>query len=335
LFQDLQDFLCRYRKEFLYELVDTKQEKDEQVFTKNHPVNPESSCTSCPLSLPKRYNLHMTNAPIGVFDSGVGGLTVLRELRARLPGEDFLFAADQGHAPYGQRPLEDVRRLGFGIAEFLLARKAKLIVVACNTISAAALQPLREAHPEIPFVGMEPAIKPAAEETRNGVIGVIATEATFQGELFAGVVSRYGRGVKVLTRTVPGLVERIEQGETEGPALEAMLRERLGPLMAEGIDELVLGCTHFPLAAGALRSVLGPDVRIVDPSPAVARQAEHILRERKLPAAEGGGGLIAYTSGDPDSMAFFLRRTLGADFPVRRVTWTGEGGELRLVDASG
>ena len=150
---------------------------------------------------------------------------MLRELRRFLPREDFLYAADQAHVPYGQRSLEEVRRYCFGIVEFLLRRGSKLIVVACNTASAAALEPLRKAHQQTPFVGMEPAIKPAAEESRRGVIGVIATEATFQGALFESVVHRYGRGVKVLTRTCPGLVERIEAGEVEGPALEIFAAE--------------------------------------------------------------------------------------------------------------
>jgi glutamate racemase len=166
----------------------------------------------------------MEKQPVGVFDSGVGGLSVLRELRRLLPQEDFLYFGDQANVPYGPRPLEEVRRFCFGIVDFLLARNAKLIVVACNAASAAALQPLRKAHPRIPFVGMEPAVKPAAEKSRRKVIGVIATKATFQGELFASVVHRYARGVKVLTHTCPGLVERVEAGEVEGPALGSMLR---------------------------------------------------------------------------------------------------------------
>jgi glutamate racemase len=269
----------------------------------------------------------MEKRPVGVFDSGVGGLTVLRELRLRLPGEDFLYVADQAHAPYGPRRLEQVRRFGFGIASFLIERGAKLIVIACNAISAAALQPLRAAHPRLPFVGMEPAVKPAAQETRSGVIGVVATEATFQGELFASVVNRYGRGVKVVTRTLPGLVERIEAGETEGPELEAYLRGRLQPLLDEGIDELVLGCTHYPLVAGTIQKIAGPDVRIIDPSPAVARQAEQILAERRLAAGGGPGNILAFTSGDADSLRKFIRHSLGEDFPVRPVQWCGGDGD--------
>jgi glutamate racemase len=274
----------------------------------------------------------MEKAPIGVFDSGVGGLTVLRELRLRLPEEDFLYVADQGHVPYGSRPMAEVRRFGFGIADFLLARGAKLIVVACNTVSAAALQPLREAHPDVPFVGMEPAVKPAAEESHSGVIGVIATEDTLRGELFAGVLSRYGRGVNVIARTMPGLVERIEAGQTEGPELEAMLRERLQPLMDAGIDELVLGCTHYPFVLRALQKTVGPKVRIIDPSPAVARQTEQVLAERKLRAGGGGGTAAAYTSGDPEAFRRFIRQALGEEIPVRGAEWSGGGEDLKLME---
>ncbi len=277
----------------------------------------------------------MEKKPIGVFDSGVGGLTVLRELRLRLPQEDFLYVADQAHVPYGSRELEEVRRFGFAVATFLLDRGAKLIVIACNAISAAALQPLRAAFPEVPFVGMVPALKPAAEESHSGVIGVIATEDTFRGELFANVLSRYGGGVNVIALTMPGLVERIEAGQTEGPELEAVLRARLRPLLDAGIDELVLGCTHYPFAARALQNVVGPDVRIIDPSPAVARQTEQILAERNMPAAAGPGSVVAYTSGDPESFTRFLRQTLGEEFPVRRTGWSGGDEDLKLLEIQG
>ncbi len=276
----------------------------------------------------------MEKAPVGVFDSGVGGLTVLRELRRLLPNEDFLCVADQGHVPYGSRPMAEVRRFGFGIADFLMARKAKLIVVACNTISAAALQPLREAHPGFPFVGMEPAVKPAAEASHSGVIGVIATEDTFRGELFENVLSRYGRGVNVITLTVPGLVERIESGETEGPELEAMLREHLKPLADAGVDELVLGCTHYPFVLRTLQTVVGPDVRIVDPSPAVARQTQQLLTELDLLSAGGTGTVAAYTSGDPEAFQLFIRQKLGEEFTVRGTKWSGGEADLKLTEIS-
>jgi glutamate racemase len=267
----------------------------------------------------------MEPSPIGVFDSGVGGLSVLRELRRALPHEEFLYVADQAHVPYGPREPEEVRRFCFGIADYLLARNAKLIVVACNAASAAALQSLRAAHFQFPFVGMEPAIKPAAEESRRGVIGVIATKATFQGELFASVVHRYARGVKVVTHTMPGLVERIEAGETEGPALEARLRLQLQPLLEEGIDELVLGCTHYPFVRQALQDVVGPGVKIIDPAPAVARHTAHVLAKRGLCSAEENGSVAYFTSGDPEMFSRILYQLTSEEVSARPVVWSGEG----------
>ena len=149
-------------------------------------------------------------APIGIFDSGVGGLSVLRAVRQALPQEALIYLADQAHVPYGPRPVEQVRTFAEGITRYLLSQGAKLIVVACNTASAAALHSLRQAFPELPFVGMEPAVKPAAEHTQTGVVGVLATPATFQGALYASVIERFASGVTVLQDTCPGLVMEIE-----------------------------------------------------------------------------------------------------------------------------
>ena len=157
----------------------------------------------------------MNDQPIGIFDSGVGGLSILREIRLVLPHEDLLYFADQAHVPYGARSLEEVRDFSEGITSFLLEQGAKLIVVACNTASAASLYYLRNRFPDTLFVGMEPAVKPAAESTLNGVVGVLATPATFQGELFASVVERFAEGVTILSQTIPGLVERIESGQID------------------------------------------------------------------------------------------------------------------------
>ena len=185
-------------------------------------------------------------ATIGVFDSGVGGLSVLRHVRAQLPAADLLYLADTAHVPYGPRSLAEVRGFSAAITRFLRARGADVIVVACNTASAAALKPLRAAFPDVPFVGMEPAVKPAAEQTRSGVVGVLATPATFQGELFNSVVERFAQGVRVIPQVCPGLVEQIEAGALNTPATEQMLRGWVEPLLAQGIDALVLGCTHYP-----------------------------------------------------------------------------------------
>ena len=161
-----------------------------------------------------------SNNPIGVFDSGIGGVSVLRAIRELLPKENLIYFGDNANLPYGEKTLDEIRGFSEHVTDFLLEKKCKVIVIACNTASAAALKHLREIHPQIIFVGMEPAIKPAAEQTKSGVVGVIATTATFQGELFASVVERFAQNVKVLNQPWPGLVQQIEAGELDSPKTE-------------------------------------------------------------------------------------------------------------------
>jgi len=194
---------------------------------------------------------------IGIFDSGVGGLSVWREIARQLPLEDTLYLADQAHVPYGSRSLNEVREHSEGITRFLLGWGAKIIVVACNTASAAALHHLRRTFPDVPFVGMEPAVKPAVERTRTGVVGVIATQATFQGELFASLLERYAGDVGVLIQACQGLVEAVEAGALDTPETEALLRHYLTPLIEAGADQLVLGCTHYPFLRPLIERVVG------------------------------------------------------------------------------
>lgn len=269
--------------------------------------------------------LPQTARPVGVLDSGVGGLSILRELRAQLPAEDLLYVADQAHVPYGPRPIAEVRAFTVGVARWLLAAGAKLVVVACNTASAAALYPLREQFPDVPFVGMEPAVKPAARATRSGVIGVIATEATFQGELFASVVGRFAQNARVVTRACPQFVRLVEAGELRSARAEAAVRACLEPLLAEGIDQLVLGCTHFPFLADVIRAVMGPGVVLVDPSAAVARQAGRVLRARELAhSPDHRGTITTCTSGDPAAFRRVAEMLLGAAVDARALRWQGE-----------
>ncbi|MGA2819847.1 MAG: glutamate racemase [Anaerolineales bacterium] len=264
----------------------------------------------------------MLRDPIGIFDSGVGGLSVLREIRAILPAEDLLYFADQAHVPYGPRALSEVRAFSQEIARFLIDQGSKIIVVACNTASAAALKHLRTTFPRTPFVGMEPAVKPAAAASPNRIIGVIATEATFQGELFASLVERFAQGVRVLTQTCPGLVEMIEAGDLDGPEVRSLLRRRLGPLQQEGIDALVLGCTHYPFVTKAIKAVLGPQIPIIDPAPAVARQVARVLARQDQAAPSGSLGSSSYlTSGDPGKLEAALRRLLGEVTRVGVAGW--------------
>jgi glutamate racemase len=273
----------------------------------------------------------MNNMPIGVFDSGVGGLSILRQLRLLLPSEDVLFFADQAHVPYGPRPLDEVRRFSTGIARFLIDQRAKLIVVACNTASAAALQALRATFPSMPFVGMEPAVKPAAAQTRTHTVGVLATPATFQGELFASVVERFAQGVRVLPQTLPGLVERIEAGDLDGPATHRIVRDAVQPLVAQGADTLVLACTHYPLVIPVIAEAAGAGVQVIDPSPAIARQAARLLDERGLRAERHGGGKVTYaTSGDSARLLDMVVRLIGVGGAVRQAIWDASDSVLGL-----
>jgi len=272
----------------------------------------------------------MDSRPIGMLDSGVGGLSILREVRQALPGEDVVFFADQGHVPYGPRPLEEVRAFSVEIARFLALQGAKLIVVACNTASAAALRQLRLTFPDMPFVGMEPAVKPAAETTRTGAVGVLATPATFQGELFASVVERFANGVRVIPQTLPGLVEQIEAGELDSAATRAILERAVRPLLAQDVDTLVLACTHYPLVLALIADVAGPDIRVIDPSPAIARQTRRVLDERRLRTARPAGGATAFvTSGAPDELRQMAARLAGVAGPAFGAVWVRDRLHLR------
>ncbi len=214
---------------------------------------------------------------IGVFDSGVGGLSVLRAVRELLPAQPVIYLADQAHVPYGVRSLEEVRRFCHGVTRFLLDQGAKLIVVACNTASVASLKSLREEYPRVPFVGMEPAVKPAAEQTQTKVVGVLATYATFQGEMYNSVVERFAQGVTILQSHCPGLVAEIEKGNFSGVETEKILRGALEPMLEKGVDTVVMGCTHYPFVIPLIQRITGPNVKVIDPAPAIARQVQRML----------------------------------------------------------
>jgi glutamate racemase len=270
---------------------------------------------------------------IGLFDSGVGGLSVLRAVRAALPAVPLLYFADQAHVPYGPRPRTEVQAFSAAISRFLIQQGARVVVAACNTASAAALRELRQA-PEfagVPFVGMEPAVKPAAETTRTGVVGVLATPATFQGELYASVVERFAQGVTVLQQTCPGLVQQIEAGALDTAETEAMLRGWVAPMLAQGLDTLVLGCTHYAFVIPVLEHICGPAVRVIDPAPAVARQVERVWRsevggqksEVGLPRQESGGEITYFTSGSAESFGQILGVLGMPRGVVRAAAWRG------------
>ena len=259
--------------------------------------------------------------PIGIFDSGIGGLTVAQAIRQALPAERLLYFGDTAHVPYGPRTLEEVRGFSFAISEALLAKECKLIVIACNTASAAALSAVRDCWPDVPFVGMEPAVKPAVEHTHSGVVGVIATVATFQSALYASVVERFAQGVEVLHQPSPGLVKQIEAGAFDSPETEAMLRGWLQPMLDRGIDALVLGCTHYPMVRPLIERIVGPDVRVIDPAPAVARQTMRLLEASGQLSSESPVQPVAWTSGDPVAFASMLKRLGYGGWAVSAAEW--------------
>lgn len=264
----------------------------------------------------------LQNHPIGVFDSGVGGLSVLRAVRTLMPEESVIYFGDQGHVPYGPRSLEQVRDFSEAITQFLLNLDAKLIVVACNTASAAALHYLRDKFPEIPFVGMEPAVKPAAEHTLSGLVGVLATPATFQGALYASVLERFANGVQIFQHTCPGLVGLIEQGNLDGEEPCVILEDALRPMLDRGIDTVVLGCTHYPFVIPLIRQIVGKTVRVIDPAPAVAKQVERMLVADRLKRSPGQRSRLRfYTSGDAGIFRGVMPKLLGESGPVQVVTW--------------
>jgi glutamate racemase len=271
--------------------------------------------------------------PIGIFDSGVGGLSVLREIRRELPHESLLYLADQAHIPYGPRPVAELRGLTVAITHFLLDRGAKAVVVACNTASAAALDHLRAAFPSVPFVGMEPAVKPAAQTTRSRVVGVIATPTTLRTERFSRLVMRHARGATVLSQVCPGLVEQVEAGDLAGEKTQRLLRLCLDPLLTAGMDTLVLGCTHYPFLVEAIRRVVGPGVRIMDPGPAVARQVRRVLEQQdSVLRSHKPGSLTSYTTGDPLAFESLASSLVGDAGHIVSLRWSSDRTALALRD---
>ncbi len=227
------------------------------------------------------------SAPIGIFDSGMGGLSVWHEVRRLLPEESVIYLADGKNCPYGDRSAEDIAALTRRAVVELLARGAKLIVVACNTATAVAIDALREEF-DVPFVGMEPAVKPAALATKTGKIGILATRASLAGDLFRTTSAKYASQVEILTAVGEGFVEIVEQGEEHNPEAVEVVRRAVEPLVEAGVDQIVLGCTHYPFLKEALREVVGErDVTLVNPAPAVARRVEWLLEQGGMRAPEG------------------------------------------------
>ncbi len=266
---------------------------------------------------------------IGIFDSGVGGLSVFREIHLLMPQAPVYYLADQAHVPYGKRSLDEIRRLSFTITRFLIDQGAQMIVVACNTASAAALQELRKEFSHIPFVGMEPAVKPATLHTHNGVVGVLATPATFQGRLYNTLVERFGQDVHILTNTLPGLVDAIEDGKLDDPETRGILEKAIRPMVAEGADTLVLGCTHFPFVLPLIREIAGPSVEVIDPAPAIARRTEYLIDEHSIQLEGSGGNNLTFaTTGNVQKFSHSLMGLLNIDSQAVQLEWSADDQEL-------
>lgn len=246
--------------------------------------------------------------PIGVFDSGVGGLSVAREIRALLPAETLLYFADTANCPYGGRPLDEIETLALQGASVLVERGAKIVVLACNTATGAALEMLR-ARLDVPVVGLEPAVKPAAATSETGSVGVLATAATLRSARFARLVEEYAGGVHVVPQACPGLVELVEEGELSGPRVDEALRPLVEPLRARNVDVVVLGCTHYPFLRASIERLVGPGVRVIDSGAAVARQVDRVLTGISGKAEPPGDPVLhLLTTGDPESVREIVER---------------------------
>jgi glutamate racemase len=267
------------------------------------------------------------NQAIGVFDSGVGGLSVLRHLRKEYPHENLLYFADQAHVPYGLQKIADIQKYSEEITRFLLARGAKIIVVACNTASAAALNYLRESFPNVPIVGMEPAVKPAALITKTGKVGVLATPATFASPRYSSLMIRFAEEVIVFEDPCVGLVGLIEQGRLEAEETAGLLDRIIRPMLQDDVDTFVLGCTHYPLVLPLINEVIaanssGTPITIIDPAPAVARQVGRVLAQSELGAPLAQSGWVClFTSADLGTLGPLAEHALGEQIPVTEILW--------------
>lgn len=243
---------------------------------------------------------------IGIFDSGSGGLSVLREILKILPGKRYVYFADNAFCPYGEKSPGFIQERCRIITDTLLGKGCEIIVVACNTATAAAIQTLRNEYP-VKFIGMEPAVKPAVLSSGTGVIGVLATAGTLKGSKYLNTKELYEDDVKIAERVGQGFVELVEKGVLHGAVAESVVRRSLKPLLDAGADRIVLGCTHYPFLQDVIGKIAGPDVRIIDPAPAVARHLMEIMDADGISHEDADPGIELITSGDDTSAKRILR----------------------------
>ena len=235
-------------------------------------------------------------APIGVFDSGVGGISVLKHIRELMPQENLIYVADSKHAPYGNQTPDFIQERSYQLAEFLLKRGVKALVIACNTATAAAAAGLRERYPDLPIIGMEPAVKPAVAATKTGVVGVLATSGTLKSAQFAALLEHYGQGVEVVTQACIGLVECVEKGGLTSSSTLALLKKYLEPLLNANADTIVLGCTHYPFVRALIEGLVGNNVVLIDTGAAVAKHLKSRLQDNQLLSASDELGNVEFWS---------------------------------------
>lgn len=262
----------------------------------------------------------MNNNPIGIFDSGVGGTSIWKEIQKRLPSEDTIYLADSKNAPYGEKSPEQILQLSLKNTEFLLDKGCKIIVVACNTATTNAIDYLRENY-RVPIIGIEPAIKPAALQSRSKTVGILATKGTLSSRLFHSTSEIHAKGIKIIEREGVGLVPLIEQGKMASEEIRNLLQTHLEPMLDEDIDYLVLGCTHYPYLLPLLRELLPENVQIIDSGEAVARQTKAVLEHKGLVnPSEKLGRYQFYTNVDPFVLNDLLKET-NVPYTVRQLNF--------------
>lgn len=238
---------------------------------------------------------------IGIFDSGVGGLSVLRHIRQTLPDERLIYVADSGHVPYGDKPAHYIEQRSLALSRFLVEQGADAIVIACNTATAAAAANLRSQF-GIPVIGMEPAVKPAVAATSSGVVGVLATVGTLESARFAALLEKYAGAVEIVTQGCPGLVEQVELGELHGARTRELIERYTAPLLARGADTLILGCTHYPFLIPLIRDTVGESIALVDTGAAVARQLQRRI-QTELPERYAGDASVQFFTSNNEAHA--------------------------------
>ncbi len=260
--------------------------------------------------------IHTLRDAIGVFDSGVGGLSVLRAIHAALPHEHLVYVADSGHAPYGDQSEAHITQRTLTVSNWLAEQGVKGITIACNTATVVAAKTLRE-NMHLPVVAIEPAIKPAVALTRSGVVGVLATRQTVQSASVASLVERYGANKRILLQSCPGLVEQVERADLHSPETEALLRQFITPLLEQGADTLVLGCTHYPFLRDTIQRVAGDHIMLLDPAEAVARELSRRLSDTGGQSRHAAPGQVQFfSSGDVAQAQTVMSHLWGASLTV-------------------